>query len=138
MCELLACSGCVIKLYSAATGVQVRLLQGHTADVTAVTHSPTSVLQALSAGLDGRIILWDLDEAFALRSICVGLPILSMVLHPLQSDSAFILTGRARSSSHRRQSKEDSASEADGGGVSYGMHWEVALELLQDCEAWAT
>ena len=94
---LLACSGCVVKVFSAATGVQVRLLKGHTAEVTAVAHSPTSVLQGLSAGLDGQVILWDLDEAIALRTICVGLPIISMVLDSVQLATAYILTGAASS-----------------------------------------
>ena len=44
---LLAASGTVIKLFSAATGAQVRSLEGHTATVTAVAHSPTAVLQPL-------------------------------------------------------------------------------------------
>ena len=90
---LLAASGHVVKLFSAATGVQVRTLAAHTASVTAVAHSPTAILQAYSAALDGRVILWDLDEAAPLRTICVGLPILSMVLDPTRPETAFILTG---------------------------------------------
>ena len=36
---LLAASGSVIKLFSTATGAQVRLLEGHKSTVTAVAHS---------------------------------------------------------------------------------------------------
>ena len=92
---LLAASGCVVRLYSAATGTHVRRLEGHTAPVTNVAHSAAVVLQALSSGLDGRLILWDLDEACALRTICVGLPILAMALDETQPSSAFVLTGLA-------------------------------------------
>lgn len=111
---LLACSGCSVKVYSSTTGAEVRVLSGHTAEVTAVAQSPTSVLQAISAGLDGRIILWDLDEGIALRTICVGLPIVSMVLDTVQRDCAYVLTGEGGGSS-------DSTSGGDGAGNGEGV-----------------
>ena len=97
---LLAASGCVVRLYSTATGAHVRRLEGHSAPVTSVSHSlgrlhQSDVMQALSSSLDGRLIVWDLDEATALRTFCIGLPIVSMALHETQPDSAFVLTGMA-------------------------------------------
>ena len=72
---LLCCSGIVIKVFSCATGAQVRQLEGHTDEVTAVAHNPSNVLQACSASLDGCIVLWDLDDALMLRCFCLGTPI---------------------------------------------------------------
>ena len=74
--HLLCCSGCVIKVFSCATGSQLRLLVGHTDEVTSVAHSLTSVLQAFSSSLDGMIMQWDLDDAVMLRCFCIGRPIL--------------------------------------------------------------
>jgi hypothetical protein len=91
---LLCCSGYVIKLFSTVTGAQVRTLVGHTAEVTAVVQHPTLELQAFSASVDGRILLWDLDEAKVLRVVCVGLPILAMALDAAQPEpTAIVLTG---------------------------------------------
>ena len=91
---LLCCSGYVIKLFSTVTGAQVRTLVGHTAEVTAVVQHPTLELQAFSASVDGRILLWDLDEAKVLRVVCVGLPILAMALDAAQTEpTAIVLTG---------------------------------------------
>ena len=129
---LLCCSGCVVKLFSTATGAQVRLLEGHTAEVTAVAHHPTSVLQAFTASLDGRILLWDLDEAIVLRVICVGLPILAMALDAAQPEaSAIVLTGGG-----------DEAALPDvpsycQGLVHAGRVYSVALRVSESQSAWA-
>ncbi|KAL1528976.1 hypothetical protein AB1Y20_010297 [Prymnesium parvum] len=92
---LLCCSGCVVKLFSCATGAQLRLLVGHSDEVTAVAHSTTSVLQAFSAALDGLIIQWDLDEAVLLRCFSVGRPILAFSLTSAAPDLGFVLLGGA-------------------------------------------
>lgn len=89
---LLCCSGTAVKLFSIETGALLRVLDGHTADVTAVAHVTSNVFQALSAGLDGRILLWDLDDATLLRAFCVGQPIVAMALHPTVPTTAFVLT----------------------------------------------
>ena len=52
----------------------------------------SNVFQGLSAGLDGRILLWDLDDATILRAFCVGRPILAMSLHATMPSTAFVLT----------------------------------------------
>ena len=127
---LLCGSGCVVKLYSTATGAQVRQLEGHTDEITAVAHHPTSVLQAFSASLDGRIVLWDLDEAIILRVICVGQPILSMALDAAMPEAkAIVLTG-------------SSAMPLDVPAYCHGiMHgsrvYSVALRISEDQSAWA-
>ena len=90
---LLCCSGCVVKCFSATTGAPLRLLDGHSDEVTGVAHNPASPLQAYTASLDGRILLWDLDEAIVLRTICVGLPIVALAVDPASPDTGFILTG---------------------------------------------
>ena len=128
---LLACSGCAIKLFSTETGVQVRLLEGHTDCVTAVAQSRASSLQAYSAGLDGRIVLWDLDEANILRVICVGLPVLSMVLNPSDPYGAFLLT------SSNAQATTVSVPMYCRAQVSAGRVYSVSLRVSQTQAAWA-
>ena len=89
---LLCCSGNVVKVFSCKTGAQVRMLEGHTDQVTAVAHNPANMLQACSASLDGCIMLWDLDGALMLRCFCLGLPIAAMVIDTTMPTDAFVLT----------------------------------------------
>ena len=89
---LLCGSGTVIKLFSCATGALLRSLEGHTKRVTAVAHSTTNRLQAFSAGLDGFVILWDLDDAIILRCFCLGQPISSMACHASDPTKAYVIT----------------------------------------------
>ena len=114
----------------------MRLLEGHTATVTAVAHSPTVVLRALSAGLDGRLIVWDLDEAAALRVVCVGLPILSMAIDAAAPDSAFVLTGAAL------KAGSAAAAAADVPGYCHGLAaagrvYAVSLGVSEAQATWA-
>ena len=125
---LLCCSGNVIKIFSTATGTQVRVLEGHTAEVTAVAHRSTSVLQAFSASLDGRLLLWDLDEAIVLRSICIGLSIVDMALDAARPDVAFVLTS------------ENVPTDVPGycqGLAGAGRVCSVALRVSDSQAAWA-
>ena len=128
---LLCCSGCVVKLFSTATGAQVRLLAGHTAEVTSVVHHPTLVLQAYTASLDGRILLWDLDESIVLRVICVGQPIISMALDAAEpAAKAFVLTG----------SSSEGAADVPSycqGVTAAGRVYSVALRVSEEQSAWA-
>jgi NET1-associated nuclear protein 1 (U3 small nucleolar RNA-associated protein 17) len=89
---VLCCSGTAVKLFACETGALLRVLDAHTDGVTAVAHVASNVFQALSAGLDGRILLWDLDDATVLRAFCVGRPIVAMALHPTAPATAFVLT----------------------------------------------
>ena len=90
--HMMCCSGAAVKLFSCETGALLRVLEGHTEDVTAVSNVASNVFQGLSAGLDGRILLWDLDDATILRAFCVGRPILAMSLHATTPSTAFVLT----------------------------------------------
>ena len=89
---LLCCSGNVVKVFSCKTGAQVRMLEGHTDQVTAVAHNPANILQACSASLDGCIMLWDIDGALMLRCFCLGLPIAAMAIDSTMPTDAFVLT----------------------------------------------
>ena len=89
---LLCCSGNVVKVFSCKTGAQVRMLEGHTDQVTAVAHNPANILQACSASLDGCIMLWDIDGALMLRCFCLGLPIAAMAIDATMPTDAFVLT----------------------------------------------
>ena len=66
---VLAAAGVHVKLFSCETGALVRLLSGHSAAVTAVDRADDNVLQAVSASLDGCIVVWGLDDAVALRVV---------------------------------------------------------------------
>ena len=75
---VLAAAGVHVKLFSCETGALVRLLSGHSAAVTAVDRADDNVLQAVSASLDGCIVVWGLDDAVALRRFCVGRPVAAL------------------------------------------------------------
>ncbi|KAL3928227.1 MAG: hypothetical protein SGPRY_002479 [Prymnesium sp.] len=93
--HLLVCSGSVVKVFSCSTGSLLRLLVGHSEDVTSARHSPSSLLQAFSSSLDGLIIQWNVDEAIPLRIFCVGKPILSLSLSPLDPQRGFVIVGNS-------------------------------------------
>ena len=125
---LLCCSGCVIKVFSTATGAQVRLLKGHKDEVTAVAHHPTSVLQAISASLDGCVVLWDLDDAIVLRVVCIGVPIVAMA-SLIHTERAFVLTGTG--------TRPDAPAYCHG-LAGNGRVYSVALRVEEEQTAWAT
>ena len=85
---VLAAAGVHVKLFSCETGALVRLLSGHSAAVTAVDRADDNVLQAVSASLDGCIVVWGLDDAVALRRFCVGRPVAAVVIAVLRRRTA--------------------------------------------------
>ena len=88
---VLAAAGVHVKLFSCETGALVRLLSGHSAAVTAVDRADDNVLQAVSASLDGCIVVWGLDDALAHRPICVGPPVAALSSPP----TAYFVTAAA-------------------------------------------
>ena len=89
---VLAAAGVHVKLFSCETGALVRLLSGHSAAVTAVDRADDNVLQAVSASLDGCIVVWGLDDAVALRRFCVGRPVAAL---SIAASTAYFVTAAA-------------------------------------------
>lgn len=56
-----------IRVYQAYTGKLYCILRGHTNEVYAVDSHPTIPGLVISAGYDGRIILWDLDKRLMIK-----------------------------------------------------------------------
>uniref|UniRef100_A0A7S0P4M7 WD repeat-containing protein 75 second beta-propeller domain-containing protein n=1 Tax=Calcidiscus leptoporus TaxID=127549 RepID=A0A7S0P4M7_9EUKA len=89
---IIAPAASALKLFSCSSGELLRVLNAHTEQVTAVCHSPTNSLQGISASLDGRIIVWDLDDAVPLRTFALGVPIAAMVSDATLPGKVIVLT----------------------------------------------
>uniref|UniRef100_A0A1J3IIZ1 WD repeat-containing protein 75 n=1 Tax=Noccaea caerulescens TaxID=107243 RepID=A0A1J3IIZ1_NOCCA len=90
--KLLVCTGNTVSVFSAATGLQITSLEGHTAPVTTLIVVPaSSVAQKIlcycwTASLDGTIRQWDFSGPELLKTIDAQLPIYSMVIPSLLSE----------------------------------------------------
>ncbi|XP_012075113.1 WD repeat-containing protein 75 isoform X2 [Jatropha curcas] len=84
--RLLVCSGNSVSIFSAATGLQVTSLEGHTALVTAVIVVPATtqaskiLCYCWTASLDGTIRYWDFSVPELIKTIDIKFPIFSMVI----------------------------------------------------------
>ncbi|KAG2323468.1 hypothetical protein Bca52824_016681 [Brassica carinata] len=97
--KLLVCTGNTVSVFSAATGLQIASLEGHTAPVTTLIVVPASsaaqkiLCYCWTASLDGTIRHWDFSGPELLKTIDAQVPIYSMVIpcllsEPQQSDSS--------------------------------------------------
>jgi NET1-associated nuclear protein 1 (U3 small nucleolar RNA-associated protein 17) len=83
--KLLVCTGNTVSVFSAATGLQITSLEGHTAPVTTLIVVPASspaqkiLCYCWTASLDGTIRHWDFSGPELLKTIDAQLPIYSMV-----------------------------------------------------------
>ncbi|CAH2051285.1 unnamed protein product [Thlaspi arvense] len=90
--KLLICTGNTVSVFSAATGLQITSLEGHTAPVTTlIVVPPSSAAQKIlcycwTASLDGTIRHWDFSGPELLKTIDAQLPIYSMVIPCLLSE----------------------------------------------------
>ncbi|ORY00710.1 WD40 repeat-like protein [Basidiobolus meristosporus CBS 931.73] len=81
----------VIKIYSVETGEVVRVLQGHTKEITSLFLNPTNSLQLYTGSLDGTIRLWDFNDAVLLKTFEVGIPITHMVTSEHAADYMYVV-----------------------------------------------
>uniref|UniRef100_A0A6M2EM34 WD repeat-containing protein 75 second beta-propeller domain-containing protein n=1 Tax=Populus davidiana TaxID=266767 RepID=A0A6M2EM34_9ROSI len=92
--RLLVCTANSVTIFSTATGLPVLSLDGHTALVTAVIVVPAStpaskiLCYCWTASLDGTIRYWDFSVPELIKIINVNLPIISMVIPSLLSQTA--------------------------------------------------
>ncbi|KAL3575116.1 hypothetical protein D5086_023217 [Populus alba] len=92
--RLLVCTANTVTIFSTATGLPVLSLDGHTALVTAVIVVPAStpaskiLCYCWTASLDGTIRYWDFSVPELIKIINVNLPIISMVIPSLLSQTA--------------------------------------------------
>ncbi|CAL9223541.1 unnamed protein product [Arabidopsis halleri] len=90
--RLLVCTGNTVSVFSAATGLQITSLEGHTAPVTTLIVVPASspaqkiLCYCWTASLDGTIRHWDFSGPELLKTIDAQLPIYSMVIPSLLSE----------------------------------------------------
>ncbi|CAN8271144.1 unnamed protein product [Cochlearia groenlandica] len=90
--KLLVCTGNTVSVFSAATGLQITALEGHTALVTSLIVVPASsaaqkiLCYCWTASLDGTIRYWDFSGPEVLKTIDAQLPIYSMVIPSLLSE----------------------------------------------------
>ncbi|KAL2081378.1 hypothetical protein ACEWY4_023231 [Coilia grayii] len=75
---LLCVSGDLVKVYSTKTEELVRVLEGHTNQVTGIALNPANHLQAYSCSADGTIMLWDFTDGILIKTFVVSYPILSL------------------------------------------------------------
>ncbi|XP_012697769.2 WD repeat-containing protein 75 [Clupea harengus] len=75
---LLCVSGDLVKVYSTKTEELVRVLEGHTNQVTGIALNPANHLQVYSCSADGTIMLWDFMDGILIKTFVVSYPILSM------------------------------------------------------------
>ncbi|KAJ6742887.1 TRANSDUCIN FAMILY PROTEIN / WD-40 REPEAT FAMILY PROTEIN-RELATED [Salix viminalis] len=92
--RLLVCTSNSVTIFSTATGLPVASLDGHAALVTAVIVVPAStpaskiICYCWTASLDGTIRYWDFSVPELIKIINVNLPIISMVIPTLLSQTA--------------------------------------------------
>ncbi|KAG5219322.1 transducin family protein [Salix suchowensis] len=92
--RLLVCTSNSVTIFSTATGLPVASLDGHAALVTAVIVVPVStpaskiICYCWTASLDGTIRYWDFSVPELIKIINVNLPIISMVIPTLLSQTA--------------------------------------------------
>ncbi|KAG6770070.1 hypothetical protein POTOM_025737 [Populus tomentosa] len=92
--RLLVCTANSVTIFSTATGLPVLSLEGHAALVTAVIVVPAStpaskiLCYCWTASLDGTIRYWDFSVPELIKIINVDLPIISMVIPSLLSQTA--------------------------------------------------
>ncbi|CAN0838454.1 WD repeat-containing protein 75 [Linum grandiflorum] len=92
--RLLVCAGNSVAVFSTATGLQVSSLDAHTAPVTAVIVVPAStpgskiLCFCWTTSLDGTIRYWDFAAPELIRTLDIKLPVYSMVIPSMVSQSA--------------------------------------------------
>ena len=84
-----------VRIWNAQSGELNQPLPGHTDEVYGIAFAPASknppgMLLLASAGLDGRIIIWDVAGGFALREIRWPTPVHDVAFSP---DGSFMATG---------------------------------------------
>ncbi|MCB0053774.1 MAG: WD40 repeat domain-containing protein, partial [Caldilinea sp.] len=84
-----------VRIWNAQSGELNQPLPGHTDEVYGIAFAPASknppgMLLLASAGLDGRIIIWDVAGGFALREIRWSTPVHDVAFSP---DGSFMATG---------------------------------------------
>ncbi|KAL0655060.1 hypothetical protein Bca4012_075644 [Brassica carinata] len=90
--KLLVCTGNNVSVFSAATGLQITSLEGHTAPVTTLIVVPASsaaqkiLCYCWTASLDGTIRHWDFSGPELLKTVDAQVPIYSMVIPCLLSE----------------------------------------------------
>ncbi|PSR85460.1 WD repeat-containing protein [Actinidia chinensis var. chinensis] len=91
--KLLICHGNTVSIFSTSTGLQITELEGHKALVTSVIVVPAStpaskiLCYCWTASLDGTIRYWDFSVPELMKMIDIQLPIFSMVIPSLFSQS---------------------------------------------------
>jgi len=83
-------------IFGVQSGEEVRTLEEHEAEVTAVCLNPKNPYQIISASLDRTIKFWDIEKATVTKTFSVGLPIHFMQIDPA-GDIAYIATEKSDS-----------------------------------------
>ncbi|KAI9189118.1 NET1-associated nuclear protein 1 [Blastocladiella emersonii ATCC 22665] len=97
-----------IKIFSANTTQQLRVISppdhpsSHTANITALALSPKNPFQVYSAGLDGSIRLWDINDGALLKTWDLQASISHFRIHPAQPNLAFIVMTKSSGRSARK------------------------------------
>ncbi|XP_062390523.1 WD repeat-containing protein 75 [Sardina pilchardus] len=79
---LLCVSGDLVKVYSTKTQEVVRVLEGHTNQVTGIALNPANHLQVYSCSADGTIMLWDFMDGILIKTFVIGYPICALYVSP--------------------------------------------------------
>ncbi|XP_076858458.1 WD repeat-containing protein 75 [Brachyhypopomus gauderio] len=91
-CKFLICaSGDSIKVFSTITEECVRVLDGHTDQVTGVALNPANKLQVFSCSLDGTVRLWDYIDGILIKTFNVGWKISSIYVSDKHVGIVFII-----------------------------------------------
>ncbi|XP_063070042.1 WD repeat-containing protein 75 [Engraulis encrasicolus] len=93
---LLCVSGDLVKVYSTQTEEVVRVLEGHTNQVTGIALNPANHLQAYSSSADGTIMLWDFMDGILIKTFVVSYPIQSMYVSAKHRGVIFTIMPMAR------------------------------------------
>ncbi|KAG5283123.1 hypothetical protein AALO_G00038600 [Alosa alosa] len=98
---LLCVSGDLVKVYSTKTKELVRVLEGHTNQVTGIALNPANHLQVYSCSVDGTIMLWDFMDGILIKTFVVSYPICALYVSSKHQGVIFsvipIASGKAES-----------------------------------------